>query len=107
MRPVPVSIVVDREAQTLSITWKDGHRSVFPLDGLRRACPCASCQGHGKMDQLPDPGIFRVPALMRWNNLRLEAAGSVGLRLIWDDGHNTGIHTWTRLRAMCPCPQCS
>ncbi len=107
MGPVPVNIVVDREAQTLSITWKDGHQSVFPLDGLRRACPCAGCQGHDKMDALPDPEVFRVPALMRWNNLRLEPAGSVGLRLTWDDGHNTGIQTWTRLRTMCPCPQCN
>ncbi len=103
---VPGSITVDRQTQTLSLIWKDGHETVFPLDGLRRACPCAGCQGHGKMHELPDPEIFEVPALMQWNNVQLRTAGSVGLRLVWDDGHDTGIHTWKRLRAMCPCPAC-
>jgi DUF971 family protein len=26
--------------------------------------------------------------------------GSYGLRLDWDDGHNDGIYTWKRLRAL-------
>ncbi len=99
----PVRITVDAEAQTFSVAWQDGHESVFPLDGLRRACPCAGCQGHAKMSDLPDPAIFHLPALMRWNNLKVQPAGSIGLRLVWDDGHDTGIYAWDRLRAMCPC----
>lgn len=96
-------VTVNRERQTFHIQWSDNRDCTFPLDGLRRACPCASCQGHGKMHELPDPEIFRLPALMRWENVRVEVAGSVGLRLTWDDGHNSGIFTWERLRAMCPC----
>jgi len=96
-------VTIEKEAQILRIIWSDGHHCTFPLDGLRRACPCAECQGHAKMHDLPDPEIFRVPALMRWENVRAEIAGSVGLRLQWDDGHNSGIFTWARLRAMCPC----
>ncbi|GIV59551.1 DUF971 domain-containing protein [Rhodocaloribacter litoris] len=100
-------VTVDREAQTLTIVWQDGHRSVFPLDGLRRACPCAACRGHEGTDELPDPALFRVPALMRWEHLRLEPVGHYALRFIWDDGHDTGIYTWRRLRAMCPCDACT
>ena len=103
----PTRVTIEKEAQTFVIEWADGHRTVYPLDGLRRACPCAACQGHGNMDRLPDPEIFRVPALTRWENLRAEPAGSIGLRLIWDDGHDTGIYSWERLRAMCPCASCS
>jgi len=103
----PVRITVDSEAQTFTIVWKDSHITSFPLDGLRRACPCAGCQGHAKMHTLPDPALFRLPALMRWNNLKIQSAGSIGLRLIWDDGHNTGIYSWERLRAMCPCSECT
>ena len=55
------------------------------------------------MHLLPDPALFKLPALMQWNNLRVETAGSVGVRLVWDDGHSSGIYTWERLRAMCPC----
>lgn len=102
----PTKITIDTEAQTFTIAWADGHGSTFPLDGLRRACPCATCQGHEHMNTLPEPDLFRLPALMRWNNVRVEPAGSIGLRLVWDDGHDTGIYAWERLRAMCPCDAC-
>ena len=112
MNPLPCGVVcqrvvIENDAQTLSVYWSDGRHCTYPLDGLRRACPCASCQGHEKMHELPDPEIFRVPSLMRWEKVKAEVAGSVGLRLHWDDGHNSGIFTWERLRAMCPCePSC-
>ena len=102
----PTRVTVDTDAQTFLVDWKDGHETTFPLDGLRRACPCAGCQGHANMQELPDPNIFRVPSLMRWDKLKVEPAGSIGLRLIWDDGHSTGIYTWRRMRAMCPCSIC-
>ena len=95
-------LILKKEAQTLEIHWSDGLHCVFPLDGLRRACPCAGCRGHANMDELPDPEIFHLPALRRWEKVRAEIAGSVGVRLQWDDGHNSGIFTWSSLRAMCP-----
>lgn len=104
--PRAVRVTVDKEAQTFTIAWADGHLTSYPLDGLRRACPCAACQGHEGMNALPDPDVFRLPALMRWNEVRVEPAGAIGLRFTWDDGHNTGIYSWTRLRAMCPCDAC-
>lgn len=103
----PTRVTIETQAQTFTIAWADGHETVYPLDGLRRACPCAACQGHARMNELPDPELFRLPALMRWNALKVEPAGSIGLRLIWDDGHDTGIYAWERLRAMCPCPACT
>ena len=103
----PTRITIDGEAQTLTITWADDHETVFPLDGLRRACPCAACQGHAKMNELPDPAIFHLPALMRWDAVKVEPAGSIGVRLVWDDGHDTGIYAWERLRLMCPCEECA
>jgi DUF971 family protein len=99
-------ILVDTEAQTLAISWADGHETVYPLDGLRRACPCASCVGHENMGRMPDPVIFDLPALMRWERLKLEPVGNYAVRFAWDDGHNTGIYTWERLRVMCPCDEC-
>ena len=104
----PRKIIVDTTDQILMLEWADGHSSEYPLDAVRRTCPCASCSGgHENMGPLPDPDIFRVPALMRWNNVRVEAVGSYGLRFIWDDGHDAGIYTWERLRATCPCEECS
>jgi DUF971 family protein len=103
-----IRIVVRKEAQTLTIEWGDGHTTVFPLDGLRRACPCAGCMGgHENMGRLPEREIFLVPALMRWENVTLQPVGRYALRIIWDDGHDSGIYSWDRLRAMCPCDQCA
>ncbi|HLC21704.1 MAG TPA: gamma-butyrobetaine hydroxylase-like domain-containing protein, partial [Candidatus Methylomirabilis sp.] len=39
----PAEVIVDRQERVLIITWKDGHRSVYSFDDLRRDCPCASC----------------------------------------------------------------
>lgn len=102
----PKRVTVDKEAQTLSIDWADDHLTVYPLDGLRRACPCATCQGHGNMSRLPDPEIFQVPSLMQWYDVRPEPVGDYALRIRWDDGHDSGIYTWDRLRRMCPCDEC-
>jgi DUF971 family protein len=32
--------------------------------------------------------------------------GAYGLRIDWSDGHDTGIYTFDRLRAACPCQTC-
>ena len=32
--------------------------------------------------------------------------GNYAIRLVWTDGHDTGIYAFTMLRAVCPCPQC-
>lgn len=106
--PSPRRITLSNEDQTLTIGWQDGHESVFPLDGLRRACPCAGCMGgHDRMGVLPDPEVFRLPSLMRWEEVRIEPVGTYAIRIVWDDGHEAGIHTWQRLRAICPCDACT
>ncbi|MDZ4702027.1 MAG: DUF971 domain-containing protein [Rhodothermales bacterium] len=104
----PRQIVLDAGEQSLLITWADGHVSAYPLDALRRACPCASCVGsHEQMGQIPERELFLLPSLMRWEQVRLEPVGGYGLRFVWDDGHDAGIHTWERLRILCPCAACA
>ena len=39
--------------------------------------------------------------------LRIQLVGGYGLRVDWSDGHNTGIYTFERLRATCPCSRCA
>ena len=103
----PRSLSVDRGAQTLEIAWTDGHLSLFGLDALRKSCPCAGCVGgHANMGQLPDPALFHAPPERQWDAVRLVPQGHYALRIVWDDGHDAGIYTWTRLRAMCPCADC-
>jgi DUF971 family protein len=94
--PTPAELHVDTDAQTLTVTWRDGRTSVFPLDALRRACPCATCGGSSVDHVSPPPDDYDPER--RWTDLSLAPAGSVGVRITWDDGHNAGIFRWDRLR---------
>jgi ATP-binding protein involved in chromosome partitioning len=38
--------------------------------------------------------------------LSLALIGAYGLRVQWSDGHSTGIYTFERLLASCPCDLC-
>jgi DUF971 family protein len=51
---------------------------------------------------LLDPAT--VPADVR--PVQVSLVGGYGLRVAWSDGHGTGIYTFARLRAECPCPRC-
>ena len=97
----PTSVRVDTDAQTLTIEWEDEHTAIFPLDDLREACPCANCQG-SSVDHISPPDASDAPASRRWTDLNIIPAGSVGIRIEWDDGHNAGIFRWDRLRALQP-----
>jgi hypothetical protein len=45
-----------------------------------------------------------VPTDIRPVSLAL--VGAYGLRVQWSDGHGTGIYTFQRLLADCPCADC-
>ena len=46
----------------------------------------------------------RIPADIR--PLSVALVGTYGLRVQWSDGHGTGIYTFERLLAICPCERC-
>ena len=100
--PAPELVEVDVKMQRLNIEWADGHASVFPLDALRQACPCTECQGDA-IERITPPSFFDIfRQTNRWTDVRVEKAGSLGLRITWDDGHSGGIYRWRRLRELQP-----
>jgi DUF971 family protein len=94
----------------IKIDWKDGHRSEYGLKYLRHHCPCATCTGaHGTPPQAPpleDTNPFKLyqPAL-RMNSV--EPVGNYAIRILWSDGHGSGIYSYDHLRRICPCPACA
>lgn len=86
----------------LGIDWTDGHRGVYPIRYLRQHCPCAACTDEwtGELRIKPDS----VPLLIMLNDV--EPVGRYALRFKWNDGHDTGIYTYTHLRRMCQCERC-
>ncbi len=96
-------ISVNTEEQSMTIVWADGHRSVYPLDGLRRVCPCADCAGgHDNMGKPVDISVFYEPPQRRWTIDHIEEVGNYAMQIYWGDGHNTGIYRWEYLRDICP-----
>lgn len=106
----PASITANREKKDLTVTWDDGHTSLYPNSLLRAACPCAECRGgHDKMGDTPDPSVFTAnlpdSSATRLNNI--VPVGSYGITPVWEDGHDAGIYRWDYLRVLCPCGVCA
>lgn len=94
---------INRTDAGLTLEWDQaGHEGFYPARALRLACPCAGCVEEMSGRPLLDPA--RVPADVR--PLSVALVGAYGLRVNWSDGHGTGIYTFERLRAICPCPRC-
>lgn len=83
----------------LAIAFEEGEEIYLALDLLRRACPCAACQGE------PD-ALGRVLRPVQqigprgFELLRCESVGGYALQLFWADGHSTGIFTFDYLRRL-------
>jgi DUF971 family protein len=96
---VPLSI--RREGDGLLIEWSDGVRCLHSWKQLRDNCPCATCRE--ERDRPPDP--FRVLKPNELEPLRAVAmprVGNYGYKIVWSDGHDTGIYTLQQLRSLCP-----
>jgi DUF971 family protein len=109
MKHTPTGITADRTKNQLTITWKDGHVSVYSFSLLRNACPCAECRGgHEHMRAEPDPEVFTllIENSPRTQLNKIEAVGTYAITPFWEDGHQFGIYNWDFLRALCPCPVC-
>ena len=84
----------------IQIDWRDGHHSSYTLAYLRDECPCATCTGaHGTPPQRSDyrkQELFPMykPSL-KMNSV--EPIGQYAVKLVFDDGHDTGLFTWNYL----------
>jgi DUF971 family protein len=104
----PVALGKEGEERFV-IDWSDGHRSIYTWKHLRDNCPCAGCRG--EFGQPPDP--FRIlsekelsgPKVIR--PVEIAPVGRYAYKIVWNDGHDTGLYTLENLRALCQCPQCA
>ena len=105
----PSEITANRILQVMTIRWNDAHVSHYSFSLLRHACPCAECRGgHEHMRPEPDAAVFTLPEEdgPATHLSAVEAVGSYGLTIQWEDGHHYGIYNWHYLRRLCPCQEC-
>ena len=92
--PVPVEIRLDRAARQLVVRFDDASRYVLPAEYLRVESPSAEVQGHG-------PGERRIVGGKRQVAMTtLEPVGNYAVRIMFDDGHDTGIFSWDYLMTL-------
>lgn len=78
--------------EELALSFSSGREMYFRLAMLRRACPCAQCQGEpDAMGRVMRPIVEYMPGA--FDLKRFELVGGYGLQLFWADGHGTGIYS--------------
>jgi DUF971 family protein len=101
-RPMPVALTRDGPDQ-LVIEWTDGCRGVLTWKELRNNCPCASCRE--ERDKPADPFRILKPAeLQPLSPISMPRVGRYAYKIVWSDGHDTGIYTLELLHELCKCP---
>ncbi len=85
----------------LAVQWNDGAESFFPLEYLRRACPCAGCGGEPDvLGHIVRPHVSYTSESFVLTGF--QTIGGYALQPQWGDGHNTGLYAYQYLRRLDP-----
>jgi DUF971 family protein len=90
----PTEIKLVRATQTLEIDFDDGTHVALPAEYLRVESPSAEVQGHGAGPKQLVPGKRNVAIVA------VEPVGNYAVRLRFDDGHDTGLYSWSYLHLL-------
>lgn len=92
--PWPTEIKLSKDRRMLAVAFDDGFRAELPAELLRVLSPSAEVQGHSPEQRVTVPGKKNVAIL------RVEPVGNYAVRIVFDDGHDTGLYVWTYLREL-------
>lgn len=85
--------------EELALAWSDGLENYIRHEDLRKACPCANCQGEpdalGRVVKPPVHYTDKSFTLVRFENI-----GGYAVQFHWADGHGTGIYSYEYLRKL-------
>ena len=81
-------------SRVLEVAFEDGARYELPFEYLRTHSPSAEVKGHGPGQEVlvlgkQDVGIRAV-----------EPVGQYAVKLVFSDGHDSGLFTWKYLREL-------
>lgn len=83
----------------LALGFSDGAELFLPLPMLRRACPCAACQGEpDALGRVLKPQVNYGPRA--FDLVRFGSLGGYALQLFWGDGHSTGLFSFDYLKKL-------
>ena len=92
--PWPTEVRLHKDRRTLSVQFDDGVRHELPAEMLRVLSPSAEVQGHTP-DQRQTIGGKRDVTIAA-----LDPIGNYAVKIVFDDGHDSGLFSWTYLRQL-------
>jgi DUF971 family protein len=89
--PVASEFRLSPDKSALSVAFTDGFKEKLPAEFLRVVSPSAEVQGHSPSERKLVPGKRRVTIKA------IEPVGNYAVRLVFSDGHSTGLYSWSYL----------
>ena len=87
----PTELRLSNGGRTLAVTFDDGATFDLPAEYLRVESPSAEVQGHSAAERKTVGGKRRVAIRA------VDPVGHYAVKLVFDDGHDTGLYTWSHL----------
>jgi len=84
----PTEIKLRRQSRVLDVAFDDGCRFELPFEYLRVYSPSAEVRGHGPGQETLQLGKHEVQVV------KIDPIGNYAVRLVFNDGHDTGLYTW-------------
>ncbi len=91
----PETLRFSASRQCLTAAFDDGASFVLPYKMLRENSPSADVRGHGGGAKPPKPVISPDISVTK-----AEPVGRYAVRIVFSDGHDSGLYTWPYLREL-------
>ncbi len=88
----PTGITYHKGSKLLELTYAGGDSANIAAELLRVYSPSAEVRGHNDAERVLQTGKKHVGVK------EIEAVGNYAIRIVFDDGHDTGIYSWAFLR---------
>ncbi len=87
----PTEVRLQKQSKNLVVSFDDGQTFTLSCEYLRVFSPSAEVRGHASGQEVLQAGKEGV------NIDRIEPMGHYALKLVFDDGHDSGIYSWDYL----------
>jgi DUF971 family protein len=91
---IPTDLILHQKSRELEITFADGARHRLSCEYLRVFSPSAEVRGHGPGQEVLQVGKREVTINA------IEPVGTYAVKLVFSDGHDTGIYSWDYLHEL-------
>lgn len=89
--PIPEELCLQQSQRQLVVRFTDGCTFSLPCEYLRVYSPSAAVRGHGLGQAILESQKANV------NIVAIEPVGHYAVKLVFDDGHDSGLYTWDYL----------